>query len=40
MKHQAQEIVAITVPVLLEVVAIILFIGMLSVWAAIGTGCP
>lgn len=32
------EIVHIAVPVLLEVVAVCLFIGMLAVWAALASG--
>lgn len=32
------EIVKIAVPVLIEVVAVVLFISMLAVWAALGSG--
>lgn len=32
------EIVAITVPILAELVAVMVFIGMLLVWAALGAG--
>lgn len=32
------EIVAIGLPVLIEVVAVVLFIGMIAVWAALASG--
>lgn len=32
------EIVKIAVPVLVEIVAVVLFIGMAAVWAALATG--
>jgi hypothetical protein len=32
------EIVAITLPVIAEVVAIVLFLGMIAVWAALRAG--
>lgn len=38
MKQQAQEIVAVTVPVLIEAVAVIMFIGMAALWVGIGSG--
>lgn len=38
MKERATEIVAITVPVLIEAVAVILFIGMAALWIGIGSG--
>jgi hypothetical protein len=33
-----EEIVAVTVPVLIEAVAVVMFIGMIAIWAAIGSG--
>lgn len=35
MKERATEIVAITVPVLIEAVAVIMFIGIAVVWISI-----
>jgi hypothetical protein len=32
------EVIAIAVPVLIEVIAVVLFIGMLAVWAALASG--
>lgn len=32
------EIVAVAIPVLIELVVVVLFIGMIAVWAAIGSG--
>lgn len=38
MKPDPREIVVVTVPVLCEVVAVVLFIGMIAVWAALRSG--
>jgi hypothetical protein len=38
MKRDPIEIVQIAVPVLIEVVAVCLFIGMIAVWAALASG--
>lgn len=32
------ELAKVTVPVLAEVVAVVMFLGMLAVWAALATG--
>lgn len=32
------ELVKIAAPVIAEIIAIVLFIGMIAVWAAIGSG--
>lgn len=40
MKPNPREIVAVTVPVLCEVVAVVLFIGMVAVWIAVGATRP
>ena len=37
-KPDPVEIVAITVPVLAEAIVVSLFIAMIAVWAAIGSG--
>lgn len=37
-KRDPAEIAAIAVPVLLEVVAVVMFIGMAAVWAALASG--
>lgn len=38
MKEWATEIVAIGLPVLIEAVAVIMFIGMAALWIGIGSG--
>ena len=37
-KPDPREIVAIAIPVLVEVVAVVLFIGAIAVWAAVRSG--
>lgn len=38
MRERTTEVMQIAVPVLIEVVAVVLFIAMIAVWAAIGSG--
>ena len=38
MREAAKEIVAVTVPLLGELVAVVLFIGMIALWSGVATG--
>ena len=38
MKHDPVELVAIAVPVLIEIVAVVMFLAMIAIYAAIAAG--
>jgi hypothetical protein len=38
MRERAEEIVAVTIPILIEVVAVLMFVAMATLWAGIAAG--